>query len=299
MKHFKMKYIPYVFNLISLVLAFSSCSDSNFLDKTKIDGSILQGKTVETSDPLSKRMIIIVQNFDSTKNGFEYFGLCSGVILNSHYVVTAAHCAQNFENSRVVFTTDAHTEKQSQNIYKITSVAIHEDYILGQQKNIIDLKHDIALLKLEKPILECDYDQNYLIALATSEYLKSTRNSVFLNPIIAGFGKNQLEYTHNDHAPINGILKKAEVAILDPQFSEKTILIDQHFKAGVCSGDSGGPLFTFRYGKPYLQGIAVAVINDNGLSNDLKCNEKGLFLNLDYFKVWISKKLGELKNNSL
>ncbi len=294
-----MKHMPYLIILISLIFAFSSCSDSNFLDKTKIDGSILQGKTVATTDPISKQIVIIVQNFDLTQNGFEYFGLCSGVILNSQYVLTAAHCAKNFESSRVVFTTDAHTEKQTNNIYKITSVAIHKDYLNSKKEYLVDLKHDIALLKLERPIEGCDYDKNYLISASTTKYLESGLNSVLLNPTIAGYGKNKIKYTTTESFPINGILKKAEIAVRDSQYFEKTILIDQHYKAGVCSGDSGGPLFTFRSGRPYLQALAIAVVNNDLLSNDLKCNQQGLFLNLDFFKVWISEKLTELKNNGL
>jgi hypothetical protein len=93
--------------------------------------------------------------------------------------------------------------------------------------------------------------------------------------------------------PINGILEKAAVEIHTEQYSHTTILIEQNNATGVCHGDSGGPLFIYRYGRSYLQGLAVAVINISAQTESatMRCNGTGLFLNLDFFKVWILKKI--------
>ncbi len=74
------------------------------------------------------------------------------------------------------------------------------------------------------------------------------------------------------------------------------ILIDQNQKSGVCSGDSGGPLYIHRNDQLYLQGLAVADVSPDEVTTESHlCLGKGLYLNLDFFKDWIAAQLGELQ----
>ena len=236
-----MKILTLAIYAVLITSAFLSCSDSNFLDKTKNDGSIIMGATVAKTDPLSKYVVFIAQNYDLKKSGFEYFGLCSGAILNSRFIITAAHCAKNFESSRVIFATNTHAEQSTQHVYKITSAVIHENYLKSLQKKLVNLNYDIALLKLETSIQDSESDPTYLISESTQNYIKNLIGIGELHPTITGYGKNRLKSSRANTLPINGILKKAEIKLNKKQYSLKTISINQHYKAGVCSGNCSAP----------------------------------------------------------
>lgn len=283
----------------------NSCADPHFLDNTKLEGSILMGNSVDPKDPIAERTVLIAQNFEYLKNEIQYFGLCSGVILNSTTILTAAHCINDFKNSRVVTTNNAHSKNiQAQQIYQVKNVVIHENYLNPKYKKN-NITYDIAILQLDRKIINMDYDSGYLISASTTQYLRNT-NWPFLHPHIAGFGKNRTTESMNDSEsalqPINGILEKAKVQISEEQYQNSAIIIDQKEKAGACTGDSGGPLFVRREERLYLQGIAVAVVtsqNEPSSINNNACNNQSYYLNLDFYKEWISQALTQLSIKKL
>ncbi len=294
----KIQHVTTYIILICVFIINSGCADPKFLDQTKIDGSILRGDSVELTDPIAQKTVLIVQNFELKNERLQYFGLCSGVILNSTTIITAAHCATDLKNSRVITTNNAHFGKiQQQQIYNIKNVIIHEKYINPDTKKI-DLSFDLALLFLERPVDPNAYDSGYLISISTYQYIQNS-NLINLRPTIAGFGKNKiLEPKNTDNAiiePINGILEKAQIQLDGEDYTSRTILINQQDKAGACSGDSGGPLFVFREEKMYLQGIAVAIFNTPKETREFgkkACNNQSLYINLDFHKDWLNKKIG-------
>lgn len=291
------KYVKSLFVCLGLLLHFG-CADTDFLDKTKINGSILNGDTVDSSDPISERTVLIAQNFDFKNSRLEYFGLCSGVIINANTIVTAAHCAENYKRSRVVTTQSAYSKITKKQIYSIKDVIIHYRY-LNPETGKVDLRYDIALLILDQKIKGQAYNNFDHTSPTTQQYLENEpSNSVTAQ--IAGFGKNRFNdsLVTDDETPLmpsNGILLKAQVQVNQGQFKTPVITIEKNGLSGACTGDSGGPLFTVRKdNKMYLQGIAVAVVNSaktNDKNQNKICSQQSLYLNLDFCKDWISKKL--------
>lgn len=287
-----------VIYLVLAQLAFGfGCADSHFMDKTKLDGSILMGDTVEINDPVSKRVVVIAQNFDLKEQKIQYFGLCTGIIITPNTILTAAHCAKNFKTSAVLFTNDIHsTHINADQIFQIQDAILFTDEIKTSNTSLKISYTDIALLKLSQPIRKADIDLNYLMSVSTRQYIKNTldtHDSELLLPLIAGYGKTDLTALNSVTKPINGVLEKANVKISKWQYLNRSILINQDQSAGVCSGDSGGPLFIKRSGQLYLQGLAVAVISNtqDSISDAKKCQGVGIFLNLDFYKDWILKNI--------
>lgn len=289
-------------------MLITSCADPHFLDNTKLEGSILMGNSVDPADPIASRTVLIGQNFEFQNSKIQYFGLCSGVLINTDTVLTAAHCVNDFKTSRVVTTQNAHSGSiQPEQIYKIRRTLIHEGYSNPKNKDK-DPRYDIAIIRLERKVENMNYDPSYLISIPTAEYINKSAWS-FLKAYIAGFGKNSIDETNskmNDDRtilqPINGILEKAEVKISNDQYQKQAIIIDQNEKAGACNGDSGGPLFIQRDEKLYLQGLAVAVVsttNESEMIHKNACNNQSYYLNLDFYKEWISQALTQLNTKKL
>lgn len=326
----KTLHVPLLLSIISLLSA--SCAEQNFLDKAAINSSILQGEKIKESDTLFGRPVMIAHNYTYKSNSSNskvrpsIFGVCSGVMLNSQMVLTAAHCVKELQSSRVILTTNIYKKIPDEaNVYRIKSAIIHADYnrlkkaeldanISGPQAE--SNLYDIAILKLERSINEAKFDFSYFIERSSFEYFRSPRNNKqisddFITSIATGFGKQTNLVNPERDEPtyskktgkekkqrITGILKKAEIKIQLAQLKNKIIEVDQKEKAGVCSGDSGGPLFTTRENRPYLQGLAIAVFKEVNADPEKKYNEcysKSMFLNLDYFKGWILESIKSMK----
>ncbi len=245
------------------------------------------GQTVESNDPVAEKTVLLAQNFEYNGEKIQYFGLCTAVVLNKYTVLTAAHCVENYSNSKIILARNVHSMLILKNrVYEIKKVIIHDQYLKSEVLSSKDLSYDLAIVQLVRPMEHFNFEINNSDLVPTADFVQ-TNNSIDFNPLIAGFGRNQIQISENENKPINGILEKLFVTVDNDQYSERLISIDQNQKSGACFGDSGGPLFINREGALYLQGLAVAF-----KSNEI-CRGQAIYLNLDFFKDWIKEKLLE------
>jgi len=178
------------------------------------------------------------------------YPFCGGVILDTNYIITAAHCVNGREPEDVEVKLGEHDvsdDNDDATIHTITKITINERY--GES---FGNDNDIAMMKMDKPITFSDKQRG--ICKPTNDVNFYTGKNV----IASGWG------TLESGGDSPNILNLVVVDIKDNSTCELEYpgSIDQNSMvcAGgdgkdTCQGDSGGPLVYNNNGKHELIGL--------------------------------------------
>ncbi|XP_011252863.2 chymotrypsin-2-like [Camponotus floridanus] len=163
--------------------------------------------------------------------------ICSGVLINDRYVLSAAHCICNLidEPSEELNVLIGSVDYKKGEIHTVKSVKCHPDYVYGADSSWVA---DLAVIMLAEKVHLSSHVKP--ISLATYNTTFGER------AIISGWGRTRLL------SWLSQYLQKLSVSIIDNKACQKyykdiTILSSQictleRKNVGACKGDSGSPL---------------------------------------------------------
>ncbi|PRD33950.1 UNVERIFIED_CONTAM: Chymotrypsinogen A [Trichonephila clavipes] len=162
---------------------------------------------------------------------------CGGSLINNRYVLTAAHCTFGPDKSQIVARLgeyDFNDPREPHDDYRVIEVKRHGQY------NRLTLRNDIALLKLENPVVFNEF-------IKTICFPETEKNYIGDIATLAGWG-----HTDGGSSSTSDVLQEANFPIISNMQCSRTHGVSvpsslicaatpTHDK-GACNGDSGGPL---------------------------------------------------------
>ncbi|CAD5125958.1 DgyrCDS14141 [Dimorphilus gyrociliatus] len=197
----------------------------------------------------------IVGGWEARENEFPYqislrnFGShsCGGVILNSRWVLSAAHCIRSGSATGLTVVAGAHIRSQplaSEQTSAITQVINHEDW-----QSPIARANDISLLRLTTPFT---LNENVAPACAprTSSYDGNTVTiSGWGSTFSGGRVTDELRYTNVVVTP------DSQCSTAYPGQIDESMICAAASGRDTCQGDSGGPMAYNNNGKFEVIGL--------------------------------------------
>lgn len=212
---------------------------------------------------------------------YENTPFCGGSYIGKNYVITAAHCVNDFKDAplsiQVQFNKDTLNSKGD--IFDILKIIIYPAY------NPENVNNDIAILVLDG-----------IPSLSSINRILIPNSNIFYNidrkNTIIGFGKTNTENQSNNLK--KGIVKnicKENTFYHDSDITPSMFLAGDNKKidgenVDSCQGDSGGSLFSIENDKLFLVGV-TSWGKGCGLSG-----YPGIYTKVFNFRDWIKKHTG-------
>ncbi len=287
--------------LIFALLALAACSPGpKASDELKAEPAnceitgksfgIVGGDILSSDNDLSASTVMVV-HIDYK----DEVSICTGTLIDTDKVLTAAHCTSPFgKKTAIAFTNNSTclTQAPKRTLRVVTEEAIHPDYSYWV-KSWDNASHDLAIMKFKG-----DIPAGYKIRELPSTDFTTTPSD---NLVMTGYGttteksgdSGTLRFTT---ASASRLLTDFRLALNDSIVTAKNTLILEQPENGVCTGDSGGPLYVHSERGLTLVGITSMGVDHKTRDekNTRTCHGVALFTDVRAHLEWIQKKKNSL-----
>ncbi|MFH2005534.1 MAG: trypsin-like serine protease [bacterium] len=254
-----------MFSVAGLLLWLAGCTPGEEQPRTHTTGRAIFGGTADTSQA---HMAVVGLTYGPGSGSF-----CSGTLISSNVVLTAAHCLQgvNPNQIEVYFGNNVY---QSGDYRSVSAAEQNSNYNPGSMEG------DIGLIRLSS---SAPSSVTPIPALPATSGLTSA--DVGTSVDFSGFGVDE---NWNDGIKLHVSLPISYVCAgpssCQGYIAPYSFAYDQSAPSGPCSGDSGGPAFILRGGTEYVAGVTSY--------GDPNCTDYGVSTTVSAYMTWINNFIG-------
>jgi len=212
---------------------------------------------------------------------------CTGGILGSHIVLTAAHCVPKDQSTMRVVVGETIFHDKAVAVLSVATVSIHPLYeksIVRVDNGLLDNAYDLAVIKTRDPLPP----RSRHLQLADRYFPVSLISKVYVIGYgVSGFDKKGQRIN-------SGTLNAAIVSRAGSDDGEKLFHLDQTKGTGMCIGDSGGPMVVQNAQGMIIMGVAATVFNADDNKGPGLCSGRAVYISVSYFRHWIMKQAFEM-----
>lgn len=230
----------------------------------------LGGSQTSANSSLAPHLVMVLSREGNRQ------GACSGTIVASNVVLTAAHCVAG--KKQVVV---AYAESGSHVLQRVVARALHPGFSRSSSVSV-----DIALIRLERPL------PARLSPLPIDR--GESDHAIGASRLVAGFGMQR----ENDEASA-GTLRSATMQVLPrlfPRFMRLGTSVDAELAdAAICTGDSGGPVLDRSESPPRIVGV---IYGRERFGNAASCGTIAQAVRLAPQRQWIDATLAKFSGGA-